>query len=109
MATVDLTSVAMLITDLQWGSVMSFVAWIMIGLVVGLMGSKIINRASHSLARDVLLSIFGAIVGGFLSNLLGEQDTAGLDLYSLVVAAVGAAVFLIAYYGLFRRKFLSMR
>lgn len=83
---------------------MTFIAWILIGLIVGLIGSWIVNRTGHGLVRYVLLSIFGALVGGFLSNLLGESHTAGLDLYSLVVAAVGAVVFLITYQGMFRRR-----
>ena len=104
MSAVDLRTLSMLITDLQGGSVMSFVAWIVLGLLVGLIGSKIVNKTGHGLVRDVLLSIFGAIVGGFLANLLGESHTAGLDRYSLLVAAVGAVVFLITYHGIFRRR-----
>ncbi len=92
------------VTDLQLGSIMTFIAWILIGLIIGLLSSWIVNRAGHGLVRYVLLSIFGALVGGFLSNLLGESHTAGLDLYSLVVAAVGAVVFLITYQGMFRRR-----
>lgn len=103
MSAVDLIALSMLISDLQLGSVKSFVAWIVLGLLVGFIGSKLVNRTSHGLVRDVLLSIFGAIVGGFLANLLGERHTAALDLYSLLVAAVGAVVFLIAYHGIFRR------
>ena len=104
MSAVDLTTPSMLITDLQGGAIMSFVAWIVLGLLVGLIGSKIVNQTGHGHVRDVLLSIFGAIFGGFLANLLGESQTAGLDIYSLLVAAVGALVFLITYHGMFRRR-----
>jgi uncharacterized membrane protein YeaQ/YmgE (transglycosylase-associated protein family) len=104
MSAIDLTTPSMLITDLQRGSVTSFVAWILLGLLVGLIGSKIVNKTGHGRIRDVLLGIFGAIVGGFLANLLGESRTAGLDLYSLLVGTVGAVVFLIAYHGMFRRR-----
>jgi uncharacterized membrane protein YeaQ/YmgE (transglycosylase-associated protein family) len=104
MSVVDLTTLSMLITDLQRGSVMSFGARIALGLLIGLIGSKIVNKTGHGLVRDVLLSIFGAIVSGFLANLLGESHTANLDLYGLPVAAVGAVVFLIAYHGMFRRR-----
>jgi uncharacterized membrane protein YeaQ/YmgE (transglycosylase-associated protein family) len=103
MSAIDLTTLSMLITDLQRGSVTSFVAWIVLGLLVGLIGTRIVNKTGHGRVRDLLLSIFGAIVGGFLANLLGESHTAGLDLYSLLVATVGAVVFLIAYHGVFRR------
>ena len=92
------------VTDLQIGSLISFAAWILLGALIGFIGSKIVNKTGHGLVRDVLLSIFGAIFGGFLANLLGESQSAGLDGYSLFVAAVGAFVFLITYLGMFRRR-----
>lgn len=104
MSAIYLTTLSMLITDPQRDSIMSFVAWIMLGLLVGLIGSKTINKTGYGLVRDVLLSIFGAIVGGFLANLLGENRRPGLDLYSLLVAVVGAIVFLSVYHWMFRRR-----
>lgn len=92
------------VTDRQLGSILSFAAWILIGGLVGLIGSKIINKTGHGLVRDVLLSIFGAMFAGFLTNLLGESRAGGLDRYSLFVAAVGALVFLITYQAMFRRE-----
>ena len=91
-------------------STLSFVAWIVIGLVIGFIGSKILNKTGRGLGRDCLIGIVGAFVSGFLANLLGKPGGPGLDLYSLVVAAVGAVVFMIVYHALFRRRrFLSMR
>ena len=97
------TTLSALITDLQAGSLISFAAWILLGALIGFVGSKIVNKTGHGLVRDMLFGIFGAIFGGFLANLLGESQTAGLDRYSLLVAAVGAFVFLITYHGMFRR------
>jgi uncharacterized membrane protein YeaQ/YmgE (transglycosylase-associated protein family) len=94
----------------QEDSIIHFVAWIAIGLVAGFVGSRILNETRYGLGRDVLLSIVGAIVGGFLSHLFGTPGARSLDLYSLGVAGVGAVVFLIVYHALFRRRrFLSMR
>ena len=107
MSGIDLT---FLIFIRQEDSIIHFVAWIAIGLVAGLIGSRILNETRYGLGRDVLLSIIGAIVGGFLSHLFGTPGARSLDLYSLGVAAVGAVVFLIVYHALFRRRrFLSMR
>ena len=92
------------VTDPQLGSLISFAAWILLGALIGFIGSKIVNKTGYGLVRDVLLGIFGAIFGGFLANLLGESQSAGLDSYSLFVAAVGALVFLITYLGMFRRR-----
>jgi uncharacterized membrane protein YeaQ/YmgE (transglycosylase-associated protein family) len=110
MLVIDLNSLGMLISSRQQDSVISFVAWIVLGLVVGFIGSKILNQTGHGLRRDCLLGIGGAIVGGFLSNLFGNPSGPGPDLYSLLVAVVGAVVFMIVYHALFRRRrFLSMR
>ncbi len=98
------------ILNRQESSTLSFVAWIVIGLVTGFIGSKILNKTGRGLGRDCLIGIVGAFVSGFLANLLGKPGGPGLDLYSLVVAAVGAVVFMIVYHALFRRRrFLSMR
>jgi uncharacterized membrane protein YeaQ/YmgE (transglycosylase-associated protein family) len=91
------------VTDLQLGSLISFCAWILLGGLIGFIGSKIFNKSGHGLVRDILLSVFGSIFGGFLANLLGESRTARLDRYSLFVAGVGALVFLITYHGMFHR------
>ena len=100
----------MLILNRQESSTLAFVAWIVIGLVTGFIGSKILNKTGRGLGRDCLIGIVGAFVSGFLANLLGKPGGPGLDLYSLVVAAVGAIVFMIVYHALFRRRrFLSMR
>jgi uncharacterized membrane protein YeaQ/YmgE (transglycosylase-associated protein family) len=94
----------------QESSTLSFVAWIVIGLVTGFIGNKILNKTGRGLGRDCLIGIVGAFISGFLANLLGTPGSQGLDLYSLVVAAVGATVFMIVYHALFRRRrFLSMR
>ena len=99
-----------LVLNRQESSTLSFVAWIVIGLVIGFIGSKILNKTGRGLGRDCLIGIVGALVSGFLSNLLGKPGRPGLDFYSLLVAAVGAAVFMIVYHALFRRRrFLSMR
>ena len=99
-----------LVMNRQESSTLSFVAWIVIGLVIGFIGSKILNKTGRGLGRDCLIGIVGAFISGFLANLLGKPGGPGLDLYSLVVAAVGAVVFMIVYHALFRRRrFLSMR
>ena len=109
MLAISLNSLGMLISNRQQNSAITFVAWIVIGLVVGYVGSQILNRRDRHMVRYVLLSIVGAIVGGFLANLLGKPGVRGLDLYSMLVAVVGSVVFLIVYHALFRRRrFLNM-
>lgn len=110
MLVINLTILGLFLTQSQQDSALSFAAWIVLGLVVGFIGSKLLNKTRHGLRRDCLLAVVGAIVGGFFSHLLGNPGVKGLDFYSLVVAVVGAAVFLIVYHAMFRRRgFLNVR
>ena len=81
---------------------MSWLAWIILGLVAGFIGSKLVNKRGEGLILDILLGIVGAIVGGWLFNRFGASGVTGLNLYSLVVAVVGAVVILVVYHALRR-------
>ena|ERR1700722_8141090 len=87
---------------LQSENLMSIIAWIILGLIAGFVASKIVNRTGEGVVLDVLLGIGGAVVGGWLFHTLGMRGVTGLNLYSMVVATIGAAVFLVVYHGLFR-------
>ena len=104
MLVIDLTTLGMLISNRQQGAAMSFIAWIVLGLIAGFIGSKLVNHTGEGLIRDVLLGVVGAIIGGYLFNVFGASGVTGLNLYSLLVAVVGAVVFLIVYHALFRRR-----
>lgn len=77
---------------------MSFLAWIVLGLVAGFVGSKIVNKAGEGLLLDIVLGVVGAIVGGWLFSFFGASGVTGLNLYSLLVAVIGAVLFLFAYH-----------
>jgi uncharacterized membrane protein YeaQ/YmgE (transglycosylase-associated protein family) len=81
---------------------MSFFAWIVLGLLAGFIGSKLVNRRGEGLVLDILLGIVGAIVGGWLFNTFGAAGVTGLNLYSLLVAVVGAVVVLVVYHAIRR-------
>ncbi len=81
---------------------MSFVAWIILGLVAGFVGSKIVNKTGEGLFLDIILGIVGAIVGGWLFSIFGASGVTGLNLYSLAVAVVGAIVVLVVYHAIQR-------
>lgn len=83
---------------------MSFIAWIILGLVAGWIGSKIVNKSGSGFFIDLILGIVGAVVGGFIFRMFGAHGVTGLNLYSLVVAVIGAVVFLLIYHALFRRR-----
>jgi len=82
---------------------MSFLAWVVLGLIAGFIGSKIVNRTGEGFFLDIVLGIVGAVVGGWLFHFFGAAGVNGLNLYSLFVAVLGSVVFLVVYHALFRR------
>jgi len=81
---------------------MSFIAWIILGLLAGFIGSKLVNKRGEGIVLDVLLGIVGAVVGGWLFNRFGVTGVTGLNLYSLLVAVIGAVVVLLVYHAIRR-------
>jgi len=83
---------------------MSFIAWIVLGLLAGFIASKIVNKAGEGMLMDIVLCVVGAFLGGWLFNTFGMPGVTGLNMYSLLVAVVGAAIFLIVYHALVGRS-----
>jgi len=81
---------------------MSFLAWIVLGLLAGFIGSKVVNKTGEGFFLDIILGIVGAVVGGYLFNTFGAAGVTGLNLYSLLVAVVGAVVLLVVYHAIRR-------
>jgi uncharacterized membrane protein YeaQ/YmgE (transglycosylase-associated protein family) len=82
---------------------MSILGWIFLGLISGFIASKIVNRTGEGFFLDIILGIVGAIVGGFIFTAVGASGVTGFNLYSMVVAVIGAIVVLVIYHALFRR------
>jgi uncharacterized membrane protein YeaQ/YmgE (transglycosylase-associated protein family) len=85
---------------------MSIIAWLVVGLVAGWIGSMIVNRGGEGPLLDIVLGIIGAFVGGFVFNMLGHSGVSGINLYSIFVAVIGSIVVLVIYHALFRRRAL---
>jgi uncharacterized membrane protein YeaQ/YmgE (transglycosylase-associated protein family) len=82
---------------------MSIIAWIVLGLIAGFIASKLVNKSGEGMLMDIILGVVGAVVGGWLFHMFGMPGVTGLNVYSLLVAVIGAAVFLIVYHALTRR------
>ena len=82
---------------------MGIIAWIILGLIAGFIGSKLVNKTGEGMVMDIVLGVIGAVVGGFIFNMFGGQGVPGLNLYSLVVAVIGAIVVLLVYRAVIRR------
>jgi uncharacterized membrane protein YeaQ/YmgE (transglycosylase-associated protein family) len=76
---------------------MGIISWIILGLIAGFIGSKIVDKRGQGFWLNMALGIVGALIGGFLFSLLGAGGVTGLNLYSLIVAIIGSIVVLLIY------------
>ena len=85
---------------------MSIIGWIILGLIAGFIGSKIVNKSGSGIVIDIVLGVVGAVVGGFLFNTFGAVGVTGFNIYSMIVAVVGAVVVLWIYHMIIGRRAL---
>ena len=83
---------------------MSIIAWLVVGLIAGWIGSLIVNRRGEGFLGDILVGAVGAFVGGFLFHMFGHTGVTGINLYSILVAAVGAVVVLVIWHAVVGRR-----
>jgi uncharacterized membrane protein YeaQ/YmgE (transglycosylase-associated protein family) len=81
---------------------MSILSWILLGLIAGFLGSKIVNRHGEGIFLDIVLGIAGAVAGGYLFSYFGAGRVTALNLYGVVVATAGASLVLLVYHGIRR-------
>ena len=65
-----------------------------LGLVAGFIASKIVNKSGEGVVLDIVLGVVGAVVGGFIFNAVGANGVDGFNVWSLLVAVLGAVVVL---------------
>ncbi len=83
---------------------MGIIAWLVLGLIAGFIASKIVNNSGQGVLLDIVLGIIGAFVGGFLFSFFGAAPVTGFNIYSMIVAVVGAVVVLWLYHALVNRR-----
>jgi len=72
---------------------MGIILWIIFGALVGWVASMIMKTdAEQGAVLNIIVGIVGAVVGGWLMSLLGESGVGGFNLYSFLVALLGACV-----------------
>jgi uncharacterized membrane protein YeaQ/YmgE (transglycosylase-associated protein family) len=77
---------------------MSLFVWIVLGLVTGFIASHIVNHRGEGIVLDSLLGVVGAIIGGWVFHVFGHVGVTGLNLHSILVATIGAILFLFVYH-----------
>jgi uncharacterized membrane protein YeaQ/YmgE (transglycosylase-associated protein family) len=83
---------------------MSYLSWVILGLIAGFIGAKIVNKSGQGMLMDIILGIVGAVVGGYIFRLFGAHGVTGLNLYSLIVAVIGSVILLLIYHAIAGRK-----
>jgi len=74
---------------------MGIILWIVFGALAGWIASIIMKTdAEQGAFMNIMVGIVGALVGGFLMNSLGQTGVTGFNVYSLLVAVIGAIVLL---------------
>jgi uncharacterized membrane protein YeaQ/YmgE (transglycosylase-associated protein family) len=88
---------------------MSILAWIVLGLIAGFIGSKLVNKTGEGVILDIVLGVVGAVVGGWLFSMFGAHGVTGVNLYSLFVAVIGAVLVLVLYHAVRGRASASVK
>ncbi len=84
---------------------MGIVSWIIVGAIAGWLASIVMKTREQGLVTDIIVGIVGGLVGGFVLNLLGiSGDVSGINIESIVVAFIGAVIFLALLHRFFGRK-----
>jgi uncharacterized membrane protein YeaQ/YmgE (transglycosylase-associated protein family) len=72
---------------------MGIILWIVFGALAGWLASIIMGtNAQQGALANIVIGIIGAIIGGFVMSFLGSSGVTGFNLYSLLVAIVGAVI-----------------
>jgi uncharacterized membrane protein YeaQ/YmgE (transglycosylase-associated protein family) len=83
---------------------MSIIGWIVLGLIAGFIASRIVNKTGSGFLMDIVIGIVGAVVGGFIFSAFGMSGVTGFNIYSMIVAIIGAIVLLWIYHAVAGRR-----
>jgi uncharacterized membrane protein YeaQ/YmgE (transglycosylase-associated protein family) len=86
---------------------MSIIGWIVLGAIAGWLASIVAGRnAQMGLLANIIAGIIGALVGGFVFSMFGGAGVTGFNIYSLLVAFIGAVVVLLIWNAISGRRTL---
>lgn len=84
---------------------MSIIGWIVLGLIAGWLGSKIMKTSdSQGVMMDIVLGVVGAVVGGVVFSFFGTEGVTGFNIWSLIVATIGAVIVIWLYHNMTGRR-----
>ena len=84
---------------------MGIISWIVVGLIAGVLGKLIMpGRDPGGFIVTILIGMAGAVVGGFVVGLLGGTGATGFNIWSILVATLGAIILLALYRAIAGRR-----
>ncbi len=83
---------------------MSILSWIILGLIVGLIASRLMGAGGYGLIGDIVVGILGAFLGGWLAAQFLGLDVTVVNLTSIVIGVVGAVILIVVYRALMPRR-----
>jgi uncharacterized membrane protein YeaQ/YmgE (transglycosylase-associated protein family) len=77
------------------------ISWIVVGLIAGVLAKLIMpGRGPGGFLLTIVIGMIGALIGGFVVQLLGGTGLTGFSVWSILVATLGSII-LLAIYRLF--------
>ncbi len=75
---------------------MGILAWIVVGLIAGWLAKMVVpGEGPGGILGDLIVGIVGALIGGWVFNAFGHMGTTGINVWSILVAFVGAVILLL--------------
>ena len=76
---------------------MSILSWIILGLIVGFIASRLIGAGGYGLIGDIVVGILGAMLGCWLATQFLGLDVTGINVTSIIIGVAGAVVLILLY------------
>ncbi len=73
----------------------NILVWIIVGGIAGWLAGLVVQGTGLGVIGDIIVGIVGALIGGFIVSLLGAGGFSGFNIWSLIVAFIGAVVLLL--------------
>ena len=73
----------------------NILVWIIVGGIAGWLAGLVVQGTGLGVIGDLIVGIVGALIGGFIVSLLGAGGFSGFNIWSLIVAFIGAVVLLL--------------
>ncbi len=76
---------------------MSILTWLILGLIVGFLASRLMGAGGYGLLGDIVVGILGAVIGGWLAMPLLGIDVTGVNLTSIAIGVAGAVILIVLF------------